>query len=319
MAQPRDDRPTIRPYNLFAESHPARARMPAIRPTLERINDRLGRYLRSALLQHLRRALTVTPTAIDLVKHKDLIDRFVEPTYLALVNMKPLRGMVLVTMDTPFVATIVETRFGGDSRFPAARSKREFTALELRLMRRIEELIVEQIAVAWEPFVLFEPSIVRRETNPQFASFAAADDLVITSTFDVTVDHGAGQLTTCIPYVSLEPMHGQLMTRIVEDTVNYEMSWQDTLKSGVEEAQITLSAEFGNIDMVLSDILALRPGHVFTIERPDRIVVSAGGVPLFGGVWGKRQGKLAVRIEETLPAPADAAAAGNSYGDGSVP
>ncbi len=294
-----------RPYHLFAEHSPARNRMPTLEPTLERINDRFSRFLRSALLQHLRRAVDIAPAAIELIKHRELLERLDVPSHLTLVNMKPLRGSILLVHDVPLVVAIVESRFGGSSRFPMTTANHDFTAFELKSMRRVVETTLEQFALAWEPFGTFEPDIVRHETNPQFAGFATADDMILVSAFDVRVDHGRGKLITCIPYQTVEPMHEELMSGIVEDSVDRDLRWSDALRSGIEQAAITLNVELGTIEISVAELTALQPGNVFEMDRPETLTVESGGVPLFRGRWGRHGRKIGVRIEERVIRQAD--------------
>ena len=49
-----------------------------------------------------------------------------------------------------------------------------------------------------------------------------------------------------------------------------------------------------------------RPGNVFEMDRPETLIVEAGGVPLFRGRWGRHGRKIGVLIEERLASPADA-------------
>jgi flagellar motor switch protein FliM len=294
------DQDALRSYDLATECNPANSRLPALGPTLERINDRFARYFRSALLQHLRRGITVTPEKIELIKHKEVLDRFGGSNLLTLVGMKPMHGTILMVIDAQLASTIVETRFGGSNRFASSTGKREFTPLEVKLMERVLAMVLEQFAIAWEPFALFEPTIIRHETNRQFASFATADDLVFVSAFEVSIDRSTGTLLTCIPDLSLEPLRDQLMTNIAEDGFNYDMRWYETLKQCVEQAKITLNAELGDIQLTVSDLVSLRPGDVFEMGRPENVVVQAGGIPLFRGKWGKHGQKIAVKIEENI-------------------
>jgi len=295
----------LRRYDFFSEHTPAaRNRMPELEATLGRINDRFSRNLRAALLQHLRRGVGVLPAAVELIRHRDLIERLGARSHMTLVNMKPLRGTIALVVDAQLVVAIVETRFGGNGRFPID-ANRDFTPFELKSMRRVVETTLEQFALAWEPFGRFEPEIARHETNPQFAGFATGDDLIIVSTFEVTVDHGRGRILVCVPYASVEPMHDQLMSGIVEGVAEQDMHWSDALRHGVEHAAITLNVELGTIELSIADLVALRPGNVFEMDRPETLVVESGGVPLFRGRWGRYGRRIGVRIDERLTPMAD--------------
>lgn len=306
MSETLDDSETsVRRYNLFVSDWLTRARM----PTLEIINDRFSRYLRAALFQHMRKTIELTAGAIELVKHAQLLERLEEPSYIALVNLKPLRGTMLVVADVELVTSIVESRFGGNGRFPVSLRKREFTTVEQKVMRRIIDTALEQFALAWQPIEHFEPDIVRQEFNPQFASVATASEIVIVSTFLVKVDNGHGRLMICIPYTTLEPLRDQLMSGVVADSVDQDNRWYELLKNGVEQATMPLCVELAEIEMTIGDLLALRPGDVFEIDRPESVTVEANGLPLFRGHWGKHGRRLAVRIDERLSLPPDAGAA----------
>ncbi len=309
MSDAREAAAPPRAYHLFNDHSPARTRMPTLEPTLGRINDRFARLLRAALLQHLRRGVEVSPGPIELVRHRELIERLGTPTYMTMISMKPLRGTIVIVLDVPLVTGIVESRFGGSGRFPVTMTNREFTPFELKSMRRVMEATLEQLVVAWESFGKFEADIVRLETEPQFAGFATAEEMIIASPFAVKVDQGHGQLLVCIPYSAIEPMHEQMMSGIVEDSVDHDQRWAETLKRTVSQASITLQVELGKIPITLRELAALRPGAVFEMERPELLTVEAGGVPLFRGRWGRHGRKLGIRIEERVMPVADAVAA----------
>src|SRR5690348_507270 len=95
----------VRPYDLLTEQAPAAAQLPVIGPSIDRINHRFARNLRASLLQHLRRGVDVFPTPLEVVKHKELMEGLASPTYLTLINMKPLRGTILVLFDAQLVVT----------------------------------------------------------------------------------------------------------------------------------------------------------------------------------------------------------------------
>ena len=279
---------------------------------MQRINDRFARSLRAILLQHLGRGVAVSPAGIEFVPHRDLMERLASPIYLTLVGMKPLRGTIVLAIDAPLVLAIVETRFGGNGRFPINLDNREFSPFELKSMRRIVEAMLEQFAVAWEPIGRFEVEIARHETNAQFAGFAAADELVTVSTFDIAVEQATGKLSTFIPCSGIEPLHDELVSGIAADSVDHDLRWSDALKRGVEQAAITLNVELGTIEISVGDLIALQPGNIFEMRRPESLVVEAGGVPLFRGRWGRHGRKIGVMVEERLTVPAGAPAKARS-------
>ncbi|HZU89987.1 MAG TPA: FliM/FliN family flagellar motor switch protein [Stellaceae bacterium] len=298
MSEAKERPASVRRYVFFDEHRPSRAWM----PTLETINERFSQQLRAAMVQELKPGIVVTPPGvIQLIRHGELIDRLAAPSHLTLARLKALRGTILFAADAELVGWIVESRFGGSGRFPVAPRNREFTLFEQKTMRHVAAIILEQFALAWKPIAALEPEILRHESNPQLAGIANAAETIIVSAFDVKLAGGGGKLTVAIPYVALEPLHERLMSGIVERPFDQDQRWREALQRGVGQAAITLNVELAVIAMTVRELLSLRPGDVFEIERPNSVTVEASGLPLFLGRWGRNGRKIAVRIEERLP------------------
>jgi len=287
-------------YDLFSEAGPARNRLSGLDTTLQQINDRFARYLRAALLQHLQRGVTITMAGVKLLEHREVMEKLRSPTHLTLFTMRPLRGTVVLMIDAPLVIALVESRFGGSGRFPISVANRDFTAFELKSMRRVVDTTLEQFVIAWEPLGRFEIGPLRHESNPQFASFAHPDDLILASTFEVTLEQGKGQIATYIPSAAIEPLQDQLVAGAVADVGDNDEDWSETLTQGVQQAAVTLNVELGKIAISVGDLIGLRPGNVFEMDRPESVVVEANGVPLFRGRWGRHGRKIGVLVEERL-------------------
>ncbi len=182
---------------------------------------------------------------------------------------------------------------------------REFTPLEQQAMRRVILKILQQLALAWQPVTSFAPEIVRFELKPAFALVANSTDLIIVSHFDVRIANGGGRLTIAIPYLLLEPLHERLVSTVIEKRAVRDERWARMLGMRVGQVTTLLNVELASIEMTVGEFLALQPGHVFEIERPEIVTVQAHGVGLFRGSWGRHGRKIAVKIEERLAPPTE--------------
>jgi flagellar motor switch protein FliM len=304
---------SVRRYVFYNEHRPSRAWM----PTLDAINHRFCRQLRTALLQTLGLGVEVTPPiAIQLMTHGELMAKLASPVHMTLAALKPLRGTILVVVDAPLISWIVECRFGGDGRFPSTRGDREFSAFEQKCARRQVQTVVEQLATAWQPIAGLEPVMTRHETRPQSVSIAHPGEQIIVSVFDVRLGQGGGKLTLCIPYLMLEPLHDRLVGEVDDKAADPDPHWQEALLANLGQAGLMLRVELTTLQTTVGSLLELRPGSVFDIDSPQTVTVEAGGVPLFRGRWGRHGRKLAVMIEERLPVPAGIPAAMLPEGSG---
>ena len=298
---------SVRRYLFYNEHRPSRAWM----PTLELINERFSRQLHAALVQYLRPEVEITPPAIiQLIKFSELVQQLAMPSHLTLVSLKPLRGTMLLSVDARLVSWIVEARFGGTGKFSVETGNRTFSPFEQRATRRVMQSVIEQFALAWQPIAAFEPRIVRHDTSLQMGGIASSDEYIIVSQFDVRVGRGGGKLIACIPYVMLEPLHDSLVSDCSKETVDHDPRWRESLALGLGRATIPLNVELASIDVTVGDLLRLRPGSLFDIDKPETVTVELNGVPLFRGRWGKHGRKIGVRIENRLPSAAEVLGSG---------
>ena len=85
----------VRPYNLATQERIVRGRM----PTLEIINERFARLLRSALFSFMRRTAEIVVGPVKVQKYSEFIRNLPVPTNLNLVHIKPFRGTALFVFD----------------------------------------------------------------------------------------------------------------------------------------------------------------------------------------------------------------------------
>src|SRR5260221_909222 len=280
----------VRSYDLFAERDRGAAHLPEFDAAFEKINDRFCSSLRLVLQQRLRRPVKVTAAAPELVKHRDLMERLTTPTYLAIIAVHPLPGIGLLACDVQLVVTMVESRFGGNGRFPVSKTSQEFSAFEQKSMRRVTETTLAEFALAWEPFQRIDPEIVRYETKPLFAAFAAPDDLLVLNAYNITIAHGSGRMLIALPCASIRPVLEQPATGTAVEPIKRDQRWSDALQTSVTQASITLNVELAGIEISVAELMTLVPGNIFEMPRPDTVIVEANGVPLFRGRWGRYGG-----------------------------
>lgn len=287
----------VRPYDLASPDRVIRNRM----QTLELINERFARRMRSTMLSFMRRNADITVGSINILKYSDFERNLPVPSNLNMVHLKPLRGISLFTFDPNLVFLIIDSLFGGHGRYNTRIEGRDFTTTEQRIILRLLELTLESYCSSWEPVYKIEAEYIRSEMHTKFASISTGNELVVVTSFNIEFGAQGGNLNICLPYSMIEPVR-DLLIRPLQDTSGdaIDQRWSQQLSRQVRSAEVDLIADFVKINSSVRELLNLKVNDVLPVEIPEKITAHVDGVPILEGSYGTFNHKYALRVNKFL-------------------
>src|SRR3989339_322869 len=99
-------------YDLTSQDRIIRGRM----PTLEMTNEKFVRMFRTTLSALMRKVVSVSTLAVDMIKFGEFLKTIPVPTSLHLIRMEPLRGNAIIVLESKLIFTLVDILFGGTGR-----------------------------------------------------------------------------------------------------------------------------------------------------------------------------------------------------------
>ncbi len=288
----------VRPYDLSSPDRVVRNRM----QTLELINERFARRLRSVLLSFMRRNADITVSTIKVQKYSDFERNLPVPSNLNMVTMKPLRGAALFTFDPNLVFLVIDSLFGGHGRYTTRVEGRDFTTTEQRIIRRLLNLTLESYGSSWQSVYPVDFEYIRSEMHTKFASITSGNEIVVVSSFNIELGASGGNLNICLPYSMIEPVR-DLLIRPLQDTSmeSVDQRWMQQLSRQVRSADVELVAEFAQIPTTISRLLQLKAGDVLPLDITPTITAHVGNVPIMECAYGTFNGRYALRVQKLLP------------------
>ncbi len=286
----------VRTYDIGRQERIVRGRM----PTLEIINERFARNFRIGLFNLIRRTAEISVGPVTVIKYSEFVRNLVVPTNLNMVHMHPLRGTALFVLDPNFVFLVVDNLFGGDGRYHMRVEGRDFTPTEQRIIKRLLEVIFEEMRKAWETIYPLRFEFIRSEMNTQFANIATPTEVVVVSTFNIELGSGGGDFHVCVPYSMIEPIRDQLTSTMQADRAEADERWISQMKLQVQDAEVELVANLGQTSVTLRQIVDLKAGDVISLDLPDAVIAQVDGVPLFKCHYGQKSGQLALKVDQVL-------------------
>lgn len=297
--EPRDG---VRPYDLGSPDRVVRHRM----QTLELINERFARRLRSMFFGFMRRNADITVNAIKIQKYSDFERNLPVPSNLNMVALKPLRGTGLFTYDPNLVFLVIDSLFGGHGRYNTRIEGRDFTNTEQRIIRRLMALTLDCYRESWESVYPLELEYLRSEMHTKFASISTGNDIVVVASFNIELGSSGGKLNICLPYSMLEPIR-DLLTRPLQQAASdaIDQRWTQQLSREVRSAEVELAVEFARIDTSIAELLHLSVGDVLPVDIRPAVTARVGGVPVLECGYGTFNGRYALRVRKVLASPDD--------------
>jgi len=286
----------MRSYDIGKQERIVRGRM----PTLEIINERFARLLRTGMFNFMRRSPEISAGPVKVMKYSEFIRNLVVPTNLNVVHMKPLRGSCLFIFDPTLVFAVVDNLFGGDGRFHSRVEGRDFTLTEQRIIRRMLEVVFEDYTKSWAPVHKIELEYVRSEMHTQFANIATPSEIVVTTSFNIEIGQSGGPLHIVVPYSMIEPLRDVLNSSMQGDSYEPDKRWVRMLSKQVQLAEVELVAQFARIPVTVEQILGIKAGDVIGTDIPKTVVAEVDGVPVFECTYGTQNGQYAIKVDRIL-------------------
>jgi len=297
-AEPVEDRAKskreAKPYDF---SRPSKFNKDQLR-TLEIMFDNYARLLSSFLTGYLRTASTVEVISADQVAFSEFTNLLTNPVVLAIVELHPLKGSVILQMTSNLGYSVIERILGGAGF--SLKKVRDFSDLEKILLERVINQCLTFLPETWENVLQIHPNIDKLETNSQFAQITSPNEMCALVSLNVKIGGVDGFLNFCIPHLTLEPVMNKLYTKYWYTTQKNEKDQTNSelIESKLNHAKIPVTVMIGKISITVSDFINLQAGDVLYLDSPaaSDLNVMIGSLLKFRGKPGIIRGKNAVQI-----------------------
>jgi flagellar motor switch protein FliM len=293
-----DDRKIVA-YDLTSQDRIIRGRL----PQLEVIYEKYMRAFRVSLSSALRKIASITLTSTEFLKFGEFINTLPLPTCMSVLRFGNLRGSALMVIESKLAYALVDSFFGGADRPYTKIDGKDFTPIELSIVRKVVELAINDLESAWASVEKIGCSFVRTEVNPQFVGIVPPTDVVIASTFDVELENATGTISMVIPYSTIEPIKQKLSTGFqVESDQTDKKLWTAIIKEQLMDTKLDVKVNLGENEILLKELMELKVGDVIplTQDATGELNVAIEGVPKFKGYYGNHHGTVAVQVTRPL-------------------
>lgn len=179
---------------------------------------------------------------------------------------------------------------------------RDFTEIEVRIMKNTMEKMGEIFREVWAQYMSISTSLVSLETNARVNQPISADEIIVLVTIEVEFNETKNIITIAMPAISVEAMMNKVGDRYSRNTRRYDAARENERREYIRKS---INSSFVNIDAILaetqvelSDILSLKPDDVIMLDMPisKDISILVNDNPWFGARLGSSNNKKAFKI-----------------------
>ncbi len=281
----------IEAYDLTSQNIMLRDQFSA----LEEVYDKYTGLLQTNLSALLQNTIEVNFISTEMVKYGEFIQAFSNPTSFTAFTMEPLIGSALLAIEPGLVFSLIDCMFGGKGT--PLKQRREFTLIEVGMMKRLTREILKHFEKAWETVFEIRIKPKKYETKPEFVHLVSPDELMIVIVFAVKGEAFNGNFHLCISYRMLEPIKDKLSSRYLR-AKDSELTFSNLIQRLLDDTEVSLVAELGQSVHTFKDLLNLQVNDIFTLDAgpQDPITVKVESIPKFLGYPGIIKGNRAVEI-----------------------
>jgi len=266
----------------------------------ERIPDLFTRTLRKISNDTVEVAIN----SVDAIRFGDYLETIGESAVIGTLNSPSIGGSVLLRADPVFVSGIVDLLLGGNRGGHAAHD-RQFTAIEIGLVRHVLEKLAGALSSAFSG-ILNEPfSLARLETRARFATITETVSVCGLVKLPVTIGDSRGMLDFLMPFSALETVQDQLDQVFCHESLSQNDRWRLALKGRLHETQVAVRCVIGEKVVTLREIDQLSEGKIFEFGgRLDQAVpLCVGKQTVATGLVGRNGERLAVQVRHQPSKP----------------
>ncbi|MBF0862051.1 flagellar motor switch protein FliM [Gluconobacter kanchanaburiensis] len=278
-------------------------------PMLEVVFDRFTRILTTSLRNFTSDNVEVSMDRLGSQRFGDYLENVPGQAMFAVFKAEEWDNYGILVLSSPLIYSIVDALLGGHARSdpPAYGSSgrqvgRHHTAIERALIEPMIRIILDDLETSFSPLCAVNFHFERLEMNSRFAMISRAGNGVVAARFGIDMEGRGGDVDVVLPHATLEPVRDILLQQFMGEKFGHDGMWETHLAQELWQTNLTLEAVLEEQTVNLKDIMKLAPGDQLVLRRePDASVrLRCGEHVLFTGRVGRRQGQVAVKIEEIL-------------------
>ena len=115
---------------------------------------------------------------LQVTERDELVKTLPLPTNMNVVATENPKGFFIVVFDAKLIFSVLESIFGGSEISAQKVEGREFTRIEVNVIKKLIDIVCTEMEKAWNPVFQMACSYSRSEMNPNYVTMVAPEEIM---------------------------------------------------------------------------------------------------------------------------------------------
>ncbi len=270
--------------------------------TLSIINENFAKTGSGFLSGYLRSSGELKVQSVEQCTYQEFMETISPPALLTMFQMSPLTGSAVLVLEHDFTAPALDLMFGGTGR--RGNLAKPLTEIETRVLRKLVQKLLEEMADAWSNFYQYVPIIDTMESNAQFYKRASSmNEMVAVITFAASLADNQSLVYLCLPYPTMKEATINITAEnlLLAQQPGSEPP-NEHLVECLSRVSVDMEACCGQTRISVREFLQLEEGDVVLLNTivGEDMELRVGGHPKFRVQPGNVGNQMAVMITDKI-------------------
>ena len=269
---------------------------------LRTLHEEFCRRLSAALSELLRTDVDAKMPRVVMLRCGEFLYGLPNPTCLNIVEAEAVEGMFLLDLEPRVLYPMIDRMLGGAAD-ATAWDHRPLTDIELRLVSRITDRCLAELASAWRDLLPLELRVQRVASNPQLVRNVDPTDEIVLFGAELHVGEARGGISLAAPRHVTHCLLNQLGVHAARASGVPDAAGRPTLPPAGSFVELVVHLAKTRIDR--AELAELQVGDMITTDHPVEapLEVSLDGEPRFRAAPGALRQRKAVQIVADVAPP----------------
>lgn len=273
--------------------------------SLNNLYENFSRVISSYFTSVLRSICEVNVAQIEEQRYYEFNNALLDTALVGMIDFRPASAQydettLMMNVSTSFGYLLVERLLGGTES--AHLPSRDYTEIELSLIRRVLLKITGYMQEAWCNYLEVDTELRNIETNGRLIQAYSPQDVIVIVTLEVASEDYMGNISICMQAETLEKLIRSFSTRFSRTSRHHdpdrEQQKRELLLDYLKQSMLDVNVVLDQCQMTLGDVLQLQKGDVVALNKriDGDISVQVEGLPWYQARLGELDTRKAVKI-----------------------